>query len=403
MLFSSGSRAFAADLTWSAQPSGTRANLYGVAWSNPLTWTAVGDGGTIIRSTDAGATWTNITSPAADPLRAVSFRGAIGLAVGISGEVIRSTDAGASWTAESRPTTKNLYSVSIGDSVAVITGEEGTILISTDGGNVWSPRTAGTAAVIFGVSVKGSTAVGVAGQGAIVMSSNTGQGWGLTVLGPPQQLFFYGTSFVSATTGWAVGAYQPTGSIILKSVLGGFVWTLQTAPTTSTLFGVSFTSLDSGTAVGSGGTIVRTTNGGDVWATQQSNTTQTLNAVSFAAAQSGLAVGDSGTILLASAAAVTGVTVEPSTAAPSSIHLEQNYPNPFNPSTTIRFSLAEATVVSLKVYTLLGREVATLLEGTRAAGSYTVQMDARGLASGVYLYRLVTPAASAARKFIVLK
>jgi len=88
---------------------------------------------------------------------------------------------------------------------------------------------------------------------------------------------------------------------------------------------------------------------------------------------------------------------------PTQFTLSQNYPNPFNPSTNISFSLPASGFVSLKVYDLLGREVATLVDETRAAGSYNVRFDARSLASGTYLYRLTTPSQSATRKLILMR
>jgi hypothetical protein len=69
--------------------------------------------------------------------------------------------------------------------------------------------------------------------------------------------------------------------------------------------------------------------------------------------------------------------------------LEQNYPNPFNPSTTIEFDLPEASIVTLKVYNLLGQEVATLINREEIEFSETVEFDASSLPSGVYLYRIV--------------
>jgi hypothetical protein len=72
-----------------------------------------------------------------------------------------------------------------------------------------------------------------------------------------------------------------------------------------------------------------------------------------------------------------------------SFGLEQNYPNPFNPSTTIRFSVAEQSTVTLKVYDMLGREVSTLLNNQSFnAGNHSVSFDASKLASGVYVYTL---------------
>jgi hypothetical protein len=69
--------------------------------------------------------------------------------------------------------------------------------------------------------------------------------------------------------------------------------------------------------------------------------------------------------------------------------LEQNYPNPFNPSTTINFQISNAGYVTLKVYDVLGREVATLVDGVKEAGSYSATFDGGKLASGVYIMRLV--------------
>lgn len=91
-------------------------------------------------------------------------------------------------------------------------------------------------------------------------------------------------------------------------------------------------------------------------------------------------------------------------AVPQEFTLYQNYPNPFNPSTTIQFDLAQSARVSLKVFNVLGEEVATLLnDAPLNAGAQVVNFDATGLASGVYLYQLETAGLTDTRKMILLK
>jgi hypothetical protein len=83
--------------------------------------------------------------------------------------------------------------------------------------------------------------------------------------------------------------------------------------------------------------------------------------------------------------------------------LFQNYPNPFNPSTEIGYGVPGTEYVTLKVYDLLGREVATLVNERKAPGSYSVSFDASGLASGVYFYRLEAGNFMQTKKLIVLR
>jgi len=76
------------------------------------------------------------------------------------------------------------------------------------------------------------------------------------------------------------------------------------------------------------------------------------------------------------------------TTRPKEYILDQNFPNPFNPSTTIRYQIPQNGFVTLKVYDILGKEVATLVNEVKASGRYEVNFDASTLASGIYLYRL---------------
>jgi hypothetical protein len=99
---------------------------------------------------------------------------------------------------------------------------------------------------------------------------------------------------------------------------------------------------------------------------------------------------------------LTGISV-PSAPLPAQYDLKQNYPNPFNPSASIGYELSRSGFVTLKVYDLLVREVATLANGDRQAGVYTVKFDGSALSSGVYFYRLQAGNFSRTRSMVLMK
>lgn len=100
---------------------------------------------------------------------------------------------------------------------------------------------------------------------------------------------------------------------------------------------------------------------------------------------------------------MSGTPVEDEEGLPSQFQLSQNYPNPFNPSTTINYALPASSDVTLKVYTLTGQEVATLVNATQGVGQYEVQFDASNLSSGIYLYRLETASFTETRMMSLIK
>ena len=99
---------------------------------------------------------------------------------------------------------------------------------------------------------------------------------------------------------------------------------------------------------------------------------------------------------------VTGVA-DSHDGVPIEFSLNQNYPNPFNPTTTISYDLSANSFVTLKVYDILGREVATLVNERENAGTYSVKFDGSRLASGIYFYRLTAGSYISTRKLALMK
>jgi hypothetical protein len=110
----------------------------------------------------------------------------------------------------------------------------------------------------------------------------------------------------------------------------------------------------------------------------------------------------SGVWKMAIADLVTSVETEMKQ-TPMQYFLSQNFPNPFNPTTSIEFNLPTKSFVSLKVFDILGREVATMVSGQLLAGNHVQQWNANGMPSGVYFYRLQAGSYTETKKLVLLK
>ena len=121
----------------------------------------------------------------------------------------------------------------------------------------------------------------------------------------------------------------------------------------------------------------------------------------------GIIVGEHRTVLLNEIV----VSVREEQIQPEGFYLSQNYPNPFNPVTKIKYSIpyvetrhaSSLQIVTLKIYDLLGREVATLVEEEKPAGEYEIEFNAANLPSGIYFYQLKAGQYSETKKMILLK
>lgn len=124
--------------------------------------------------------------------------------------------------------------------------------------------------------------------------------------------------------------------------------------------------------------------------------------VTIAAASGTVTIGGSGASKIIGGNANDGETGNPQT-VPEEFTLSNNYPNPFNPTTVISYQLPEASQVTLKVFDMLGREVAILVDGRISAGQHEVQFDASNHSSGLYLYKLQAGEFVQTKKMMLIK
>jgi len=369
----------------------TSRNLLCVSSPDPLTRIVVGDSATILRTTDGGAHWSRQLQGTLFEKLGLSFSAAAfpdattGLVVGDQGTIIGTSDGGGHWSIQSSGSTNHLSAIASPlRGTAFVVGDMGTILHTTDGGLSWVDQSPGLIFPLDAVSAVDSvTAVAVGQRGTIVRTTDRGRNWATISSGTYWEL--RGISFVDSHNGTAVGDW----GTILRTTDGGASWIGQSGGGSNFLRAISFFRTGAGFIAGIQGTLLATTDAGAHWISQAGGSFNDLFSVSFSDSKSATLVGSNGTILHTDNGGVLAVREDPHERIPHAFALEQNFPNPFNPSTTISFVIARPSYVSLKIYDILGREVAALVNEIRQTGAYKARWDAANFPTGIYFYRLV--------------
>jgi photosystem II stability/assembly factor-like uncharacterized protein len=195
-----------------------------------------------------------------------------------------------------------------------------------------------------------------------------------------------------------IGTIIENGNRILRSEDGGLNWLEQKNPVSTLLFSVCFGTPAAGVAVGEDGVIISTMDGGAHWKVEPTLTSEPLSKVYVSSVGNVIAIGSSGTIIRGHIQAAPWIP--PNAAFPI---LAQNFPNPFNSATRIPFALDQSGYVSLKVFDLLGREVAAVVNEELDPGNYERPFDGMNLPSGVYLVRLQSGGRIATGKIVRVK
>ena len=162
-------------VTWTRQISETPAHLYGVSFTNASTGTAVGLGGTILRTTNSGTTWRPQSN---NPRHLYSFSFTdinSGTAVGDRGTILRTTNAGEDWIVQTSGTQNTLLSASFTSAATgTVVGAVGTILHTTNGGATWTNQVSGTTLTLFGVSFTDANIGTAVGETGTIVRTTTG-------------------------------------------------------------------------------------------------------------------------------------------------------------------------------------------------------------------------------------
>ena len=322
---------------------------------------------TVYRSTDNGKTFTSVPnntglSGYAATILGTSFQSIL---IGSSNGIYRSKDHGKNWNKVLTGSISSVKQFSNGTLYALREVINDGIYRSVDSGSTWQQKISGMANVIarsFAIAPNGNLFCGT--DGGVFRSTNDGDVWlridTQKVNKPSGQYITVnrdGKIFVGGTPGGSTNSiYQSADNGISWTLLPNDIFSIDSQSKVRQLFASSNGSLFAGSTVG----LFRSKN----------ITTNTRY--------------NTGTI-------------------PNKFSLVQNYPNPFNPTTVINYQLPMTSHISLKVYDAIGREVATLVNEVKEAGSYSVTFNASTLSGGLYIARLQNGAKTESKKMLLIK
>jgi photosystem II stability/assembly factor-like uncharacterized protein len=449
---------------WITQSGGTTDNLYSVHFENSNVGWIVGEDVRILKSTDGGSSWAAqfANPPVLADLYSVHFRDsnngwAIGnymySSSGYDSYLINTTNGGTTWQNNFYFMDEKLFSVQfMNNNLGLVAGSD--VARTSDGGSNWYPVFGSFGDEFYSLFFIDANTGWIAGKnflqskGLIYKSIDGGLSW---LLSKSDSLKTYtSVFFADANNGWVSGF----AGVIMNTTNGGIDWSYQSSGISSNLSSIFFTDNLTGWAAGSNGVILKTNNGGTPVELISFTSTIEVNAVKLAwitATESN----NSGFEILRLThnnniwetigfVPGFGTTTEPKSYSytdknitsgiykyrlkqkdfygtftysneieveidftPEEFVLNQNYPNPFNPSTRIQYAIGSRQFVTLKVYDVLGNEIATLVNEEKPTGEYEVEFSPessiKNPASGIYFYQLKSGNFVETKKMLMIK
>ncbi|MFO7527040.1 MAG: YCF48-related protein [Ignavibacteriaceae bacterium] len=446
--------------TWNEQTAPFAGDINEVVAVTPDLAIAGCDGGNVIRTTNGGTNWeliaTGITGTNSDIL-AIDFANEnIGIAAGYNGTVAKTTDGGATWNIISTIVGTNPWDMHMVDELyAWVSGTGERIFRTTDGGLTWTQQLAVGGLGTYGISFVDRN-IGVAGGtgGNTYYTTDGGENW-TPALTPPGNTV-WGIHIAPSPVYGSVAMTACASGYVYLSTDGGRNWEVQPRFTISTMDDVWMTDAANAWFVGNSGLVLKYTepdnipvelasfnasvSGNNVslrWTTgseinnsgfdverskvksQKSNDLDwesigyvegkgtTTEATTYSFVDNNLSPGSYQyrikQIDFDGFYTYYNLTESVEIGLPDKFELAQNYPNPFNPSTVIKYQIPSAVNVSLKVYDIIGNEIAVLVNEVKPAGYHSIEFNQTGLASGIYLYKLQAGSFTETKKMMLLK
>ncbi len=375
-----------------AGPDSSHVTALAISGSNIYAGT---EGGGVYRSTNEGVTWdtarTGITN---DSVLCLAAHGS---------NVYAGTMDGAFWSPNNGATWTQMMEFTIGlGTVDAMTMSDTTLFLyalgyvahTSDHGGVWSMSNAGlpNQGSVFFLGFNGGGYLYAGTNDGVYRSDNFGGSFASRGLSGREvhSMAFFGFDVFAGTT--AYGLYY--------SMSDNGTWTADTQIASRNIQALAMSDLNilAGTPAG----VFLSTDYGSTWNSFSTGLVQTdVRAIAIGDSNVFIATWGGGVWRRPLTELLTAVHDLPAPGLPRTSGLDQNYPNPFNPATTIRYRLATSGQVSLKIYDLLGREVATLFEGARPPGYYDAGWNAGSVPSGIYFCRLRISAASGGEESLV--
>jgi photosystem II stability/assembly factor-like uncharacterized protein len=372
------------------------------------------------------------------------------------GGVFLSTNRGTSWIAiNSGLTSLHVYSLAVSDTNIfagtgdfIVSGHG--VFLSTNNGTIWNMVNSGlpTNDWIKAFATSGKELFAGTSDRGVFLSTNNGTSWnavntGLSYL-EIMGLGVFDTNLFAGTRDLATGA-----ACVFLSTNNGVIWTPINNGLPESAYAYTFAAYGKDIFIGTYNGVFISTNNGTSWTAVNNGLNDSYRVFALIVNGGNLIAGSDGGVFISTnsgaswisfnnrfpqngiglpdvgirALAVVGTDLFAATNEgvwkrslsditpveglsvdlPKQFQLEQNYPNPFNPMTTISFKLPSRSLVTLKVFDLIGREVITIVSEELSAGNYSRQWNASNMASGIYFYRLQASSFFETKKLVLLR